>query len=1059
MTSSNVFKAILALDSYNRGYKEEIPGLGGEGTKIGDFEILRQSDIGLGEPGVDVGFYAIAYENTATGEKIISYRGTDTLIKNPLYGWPQGIGAALTGQALLGAEFYKAVVGGGEPVTDDMLLTADIEFVGHSLGGGLAGLMASIYHKDAVIFNNMPFEDSAQAAYELVSDGVPINILNPSQMIIDAANRDKLIKTYYNDNEFLAWQPNANGVIAYATIGEFLGVFRIFQETYVNRLNPHTNEGGRDLHSQALLVNLLYERGEVPDKDWHNIAPIFIDTLFENPVGEASGSDNAAQMLTKIAYSAIDESATSTTVFGDTAIHAMWDDANDLGKAMEGSPSSILEGSKDSISKVFVQFAGRLADSKVHQSSDEEVLGGVLELSADSKLLTLNFEQSLWTTAGNPALDTIIGREEILNPMLFLINNAVPKDAIEKITFVTQDGGLFSGVPSASAGNFSLVVGSTEGDNITGSSGDDVLVGREDNDTYSFFGAFGNDTIIDDGGVINIDDTILQGTAKSIGGNIYQLKGHNLLYSDKQLLILSKSGGSITVPDFTSGKFDIVLGSGGDENGSDKNGSNNILSGTTIFSDDISGSRYNELIQTGVGDDSFDLFGKYNTLHGGDGNDIFSVYGAHNTLFGGKGDDYMSHRLGFSSFSEPDAVIFGGDGNDIITVLHGVNILHGGQGNDTLEGHLIFNNVFYGGDGDDTIRGSIAATNNVFMGGEGNDSYHLPLVFNNIIFDSSGHNNLYFGSSTEHPVSGVAVSTSQGDYKLVNNGYEYILKMHGSHLFIENQYARLILADFVDGSFGIKLGETEHDDTPRLMAGTMQGDTLVGFAGDDRLNGNGGDDILNGGDGDDIISGGSGDDVIDAGAGDDHIYAEAGADIIDGGDGIDIASYWGSKTGITIDLEAGTGQNGYAQGDSLSNIEQIGATFFNDNLSGNALENLFFSGSGDDVIDGRAGDDRIYASLGNDTLIGGAGADTLFGSTGNDIFKYNAPDESTVIANDIIRDFVQGEDMIDVSAFVSFSGLSITHNSTHTFIHTQDPANDFELELAGVHMLKVSDFV
>ena len=48
--------------------------------------------------------------------------------------------------------FYNEVAGGIDP------LIAPITTTGHSLGGGLAGLVGSVYGKQAVLFDNMPFE-------------------------------------------------------------------------------------------------------------------------------------------------------------------------------------------------------------------------------------------------------------------------------------------------------------------------------------------------------------------------------------------------------------------------------------------------------------------------------------------------------------------------------------------------------------------------------------------------------------------------------------------------------------------------------------------------------------------------------------------------------------------------------------------------------------------------------------------------------------------------------------------------------------------------------------
>ena len=96
----DLFLAILAMDSYNRGYGQGVTHLEVEirKTKIGNATIARQSDVRLGTDGVNAGFYAIAYDMTgvagfASGERVIAYRGTDGILAGDLlYGWTLGGG-------------------------------------------------------------------------------------------------------------------------------------------------------------------------------------------------------------------------------------------------------------------------------------------------------------------------------------------------------------------------------------------------------------------------------------------------------------------------------------------------------------------------------------------------------------------------------------------------------------------------------------------------------------------------------------------------------------------------------------------------------------------------------------------------------------------------------------------------------------------------------------------------------------------------------------------------------------------------------------------------------
>jgi hypothetical protein len=147
------------MDSYNRDYGaglgSEEDGLGSTPeTKIGNASILSDSDILRDENGARLdqgaGFYAIAYtigsgvDGLASGTKVISYRGTSgdsfwKVLTDAWNGYGTALGSPNNPQAYLAAEFYQAVTGttNGDPRDGDVTLT------GHSLGGGLAGLIAA----------------------------------------------------------------------------------------------------------------------------------------------------------------------------------------------------------------------------------------------------------------------------------------------------------------------------------------------------------------------------------------------------------------------------------------------------------------------------------------------------------------------------------------------------------------------------------------------------------------------------------------------------------------------------------------------------------------------------------------------------------------------------------------------------------------------------------------------------------------------------------------------------------------------------------------------------
>lgn len=143
---------------------------------------------------------------------------------------------------------------------------------------------------------------------------------------------------------------------------------------------------------------------------------------------------------------------------------------------------------------------------------------------------------------------------------------------------------------------------------------------------------------------------------------------------------------------------------------------------------------------------------------------------------------------------------------------------------------------------------------------------------------------------------------------------------------------------------------------------------------------------------------------------------------------------------------------------------------------------------GADNLKGTSGNDTINGKGGNDIINGGAGYDTLTGGSGNDTFAFGSAAEmgTRAGARDVITDFVQGQDKIDLSAIDAISKLA--GNQDFTFIagndasftktagelawHTEaatgrtviqgdtngDGVHDFELELRGLLNLKASDF-
>jgi Ca2+-binding RTX toxin-like protein len=126
----------------------------------------------------------------------------------------------------------------------------------------------------------------------------------------------------------------------------------------------------------------------------------------------------------------------------------------------------------------------------------------------------------------------------------------------------------------------------------------------------------------------------------------------------------------------------------------------------------------------------------------------------------------------------------------------------------------------------------------------------------------------------------------------------------------------------------------------------------------------------------------------------------SGSDLLDGGDGSDTVSYKGSPTGVTVNLNPGAiNSGGDAEGDVITNVENITGSSHDDHLTGNSLANLLSGGEGDDSLTGGAGAD-IFAFSAN----GGEGSDT--------ITDFNATEDSLLFSDVLDND---GDLNVDVS--------------------------------------------
>ncbi|PKA71865.1 putative secreted protein (type I secretion substrate) [Pseudomonas baetica] len=210
-------------------------------------------------------------------------------------------------------------------------------------------------------------------------------------------------------------------------------------------------------------------------------------------------------------------------------------------------------------------------------------------------------------------------------------------------------------------------------------------------------------------------------------------------------------------------------------------------------------------------------------------------------------------------------------------------------------------------------------------------------------------------------------------------------------------------------------------DTAAVTISYQDGHTLTGTAGDDILVAGTGNNIINAGDGNDVLTAGSGNNELHGGAGNDLLYSGPGNDLLDGGTGIDTASYAHATAGVTVNLGLLGAQNTLGAGtDTLTGIENLVGSNFNDTLTGDNNNNVINGGLGNDILNGGGGDDLLIGGLGNNTMTGGAGADTFQWLKGNS-------------GHDLITDFTPGTDKLDLSQLLQ--GENGTTASLDDYLH------------------------
>ena len=458
---------------------------------------------------------------------------------------------------------------------------------------------------------------------------------------------------------------------------------------------------------------------------------------------------------------------------------------------------------------------------------------------------------------------------------------------------------------------------------------------------------------------------------------------------------------------------------------------------------------------------------------GGTGNDIFVGNTANNILDGGAGSDTVI-------FTNPTgvSVTLNNTGADVIVThdgetdtLRSIENIGGTAGNDTLIGNSENNtltggsggaDVLSGGAGDDRlIGGGFSVVNNAIIikpqstANLGTSTAINPQALNayTLVSDSNTTNSTTTPHATINATStggGLeyyridATAGATGIFDIDFSSIDTLIELvdsTGTTVLVFNDDSTadagsqagnsyLTYTFTSAGTYYLRVGQwssTTGNIAQPLTAGTTY--TLNMSLSSATVNTaplaavNTSSATLKGGDGNDFLQGTLGDDVINGGTGNDTASF--------------VTAFSQTGTGVTVDLNAqGVAQNtGAAGSDTLSGIENLIGSQYNDTLIGDGGDNVLEGGAGNDDINGGAGADtasyagatsavtvslalqvgaqntigagidtlngmdNLLGSAFSDSLTGDANANTLTGGAGNDTLN---PGANTVGAVDLL---------------------------------------------------------
>ena len=651
-------------------------------------------------------------------------------------------------------------------------------------------------------------------------------------------------------------------------------------------------------------------------------------------------------------------------------------------------------------------------------------LGGIDTLSGGAGDDTLNGGTGADSMSGGTGNDTYIvdiatdtvtelanaGIDRVLAGVTFTLSANVEHLVLTGTGAINGTGNALSNALTGNAAA-NILTGAAGNDTLDGAGGADRLVGGAGDDIYVVDAA--GDVIVE--AAYEGTDTVLSSVAHTLAAEVERLT----------------LTGALAIDGFGNALGNILSGNEAANRLYGLDGRDSLFGGAG--QDTLDGGAGNDTMAGGAGDDVFviDAAGDVVVEYAAQGMDLVQSSVSHIlsanvenlTLTGANAANATGNGLANILTGNVAAnQMFGLLGNDVLFGGGGSDTLDGGAGSDTMIGG-VGDDVYFvdasgdavtelAGEGSDTVLSSITLslmaevenltlTGSAAIGGTGNG-------LSNVITGNAAANTLSGGLGNDTLIGGAGADTMAGgagnDVFFVDSANDQV------------QEALNEGTDLVQSSVTHTLSANVENLT---LTGAL-GINGIGNALANVITGNIGANSLSGGAGNDVLTGGAGADTLTGGLGNDTYGVDNASDVVteslnEGTDTVNSSVSYTLSANVENMTLTGTGAiNG--TGNTLGNA-----------IGGNAGANVISGLDGNDTLSGAAGNDTLDGGSGADSLTGGAGEDQLTGGLGNDLFIFREPADMANDATtaDIVTDFTQGQDRIDLSLIDAFAGTPV----------------------------------